>query len=134
MHRRQWELFAAIVGLVITSIAVFVVHSMAAKEYYSANSASMRLVAEKAVMVGIQYLPAEPSAAVAAAEQSAELGGVAPSEIETKIAADEQQITLCLKRKVPNYIAFLAVGLPSREIQVTAKAQRVFLNRRQTSI
>ena len=134
MQRRQWKLFAAYVGLLIMSTAAFTVHSIAAREYYSANCASMRIVAEKAVSVGIEYLPAEPSTAVAAAEQSAELGGVAPGEMEANIATDEQQITLCVRRKVPRYIAFLAIGLPSSEIQVTATAQRVFRHRPRTAI
>jgi hypothetical protein len=112
--------------VIVTGSGALLTHTMAARLYYAANSASMRLVAETAVRAGAQYLPAEPAAAMRAAQDSAELCGIAPSEIvETQVAADNQGITLSLSRKVPRYVAFLAVGLPSHEIHVTASARRV---------
>ncbi len=125
--RKPWlnpRVLSAVV--VITSAAALLAHTMAARVYYNANSASLRIVAENAVRAGAEYLPAEPAAAMRAAQDSAELSGIAPNEIvQTEVAADNQGITLSLSRRVPRYIAFLAVGLPGRDIRVTASARRV---------
>src|SRR5262249_6036662 len=117
-------LIIANVALLLMSTTAFTVHTMAAREYYVANAVSLRIVAETAVRAGVEYLPGQPTAAMRTVQRLTELRGVAPSEIVlTKVATDEQQITLCLRRKVPSSTAFMTVGLPSREIRVTASAR-----------
>jgi hypothetical protein len=68
---------------------------MAAAVFYTANSASLQIVAENAVRTAAEYLPMEPAIAVRIAVNYAETGGIAPDEIVlTKVAGDDRAITL----------------------------------------
>lgn len=111
--------------VLITSAAALLVHSMAAAVFYDTNSASLQIVAENAVRTAAEYLPRDPSVAVFVADNYAKTGGIAADEIVlTKVAGDDRAITLSLRRRIPGYVAFLALGLPSREIRVTVSARK----------
>jgi hypothetical protein len=111
--------------VLITSAAALLVHSMAAAVFYDTNTASLQIVGENAVRTAAEYLPKEPSVAVLIADNYATTGGIAPDEIVlTRVAGDDRAITLSLRRRIPGYVAFLALGLPSREIRVTVSARK----------
>jgi hypothetical protein len=98
-------------------------HCFIARAYYSLNSQGLGLVASMAVRMGAKYLPANPRAAIQIADADARDNGIAPAEIVfTESSSDNKVLTIRLDRKVPQYVALLAVGLPARDIDVTASA------------
>jgi hypothetical protein len=117
--------------LIITFGVVFLsgemmMHRILAKEYYHLKVETLQLTAATAAKVGAQYLPTDPHAAVQEANTYAEGHGVAPAEIVfTQLSANNTVLTIRLARKIPIYVAVLAVGgLPARDIEVTASAWR----------
>lgn len=106
--------------------AELTVHRLLGEEYYYLKVETLRLTAAAAAKVGAQYLPMDPYAAVREANTYAEGHGVAPAEIIfTQLSADNTVLTIRLERKIPIYVALLAVGgLPARDIDVTASASR----------
>ena len=76
--------------------------------------------------MGAEYLPANPRAAVRIADAFAQRHGIAPAEIVfTQLSPDNSVLTIRLDRKIPSYVAVLAMGgLPARDIDVTASAWR----------
>ena len=106
--------------------AELIVHSIFAREYYYLNVENLRLVALTAVKMGAVYLPANPPAAVRVADAYAQHHGIARAEIVfTELSPDGNVLTIRLDRKIPQYLAVLAIGgLPARDINVTASAWR----------
>lgn len=99
-------------------------HSIVARAYYSLNSQSLQLVASMGVKVGAEYLPANPRAAVRIAEAYAQDHGIAPAEIVfTECSSDNRVLTIRLDRKVRQYVALFAVGLPARDINLTVSVR-----------
>jgi hypothetical protein len=115
-----------IVFAVITLPAELIMHSIFAREYYYLNAKNLQLMALTAVKMGAIYLPANPRAAVRIADAYVQSHGVAPAEIVfTELSSDNSVLTIRLDRKIPQYVAVLAVGgLPARDINVTASAWR----------
>ena len=112
-----------IVFAVITLPAELIGHSIVAREYYYLNVKNIQLVALTAAKTGAQYLPADPRAAVRVANAYAKGHGIAPAEVVfTEISSDDHVLTIRLDRKIPMYVAVLALGLPARDINVTASA------------
>jgi hypothetical protein len=111
---------------VITLPIELTVHSIFAREYYNLNLTNLRLVALTAVNAGAQYLPVDPPAAVRVADAYARHQGVTRAEILlTELSPDGKVLTIRLDRKIPLYVAVLAMGgLPAREINVMASARR----------
>ena len=102
-----------------------VVHSILAKVDYDLCSVSLEMVASLAARTGAEYLPADPRMAVQVADAYAKLNGILPREIIfIRVTPDHRTLRIRLNRKLPTYITLLAVGLPSREIAVTASAQK----------
>src|SRR5208282_3300929 len=102
-----------------------IVHSIFAREYYYLNVKNLRLVALTAAKMGAVYLPTNPRAAVWIADAYVQSHGVAPAEIVfTEPSSDSNVLTIRLDRRIPLYLALLAVGLPARDISVTASAGR----------
>jgi hypothetical protein len=100
------------------------VHGAFAREYYYLNVNDLRLVALTAVKIGAQYLPVDPAAAIRMADAYARHHGIARAEIVlTELSPDGKVLTIRLERKIPQYLAVLAMGgLPARDIDVTASA------------
>ena len=108
----------------ILLVAALIAHSFIARAYYSLNSQRLEVVASMAVRVGAEYLPANPRTAVRIADAYARDNGIAPGEIVfTEPSSDNNVLTIRLDRKVPQYVALFTVGLPARDISVTASAQ-----------
>lgn len=109
----------------IMVMSALIVHTMAARAYYSLNSRNLQLVATMAVRAGAEYMPKDPRGAIQIASRFVRHCGVASSEIiSTDVSADDYTLTITLYRKVPKYVSLLALGLPSRLISVTATGQR----------
>ena len=105
--------------------AELIVHSIFAREYYYLNVKNLRLVALTAAKMGAVYLPTNPRAAVWIADAYVQSHGVAPAEIVfTEPSSDSNVLTIRLDRRIPLYLALLAMGLPARDISVTASAWR----------
>jgi hypothetical protein len=93
--------------------------------YYRSNSKMMQMVAVTAVRAGAAYLPANPKTAVQVADAYVKLYGVMPNEIvSTVVAANDNTLTIVLRRELPTYVTLLVMGLPGREINVTAQARK----------
>ena len=109
----------------ITLPGMLIVQTIVARAYYRLNSQSLQLIASMAVKVGAECLPANPRAAVRIADAFARDHGIAPAEIVfTESSSDNNVLTIKLDRKVPQYVAVFAVGLPAHDISVTASAWR----------
>jgi hypothetical protein len=81
------------------------------------------MAAAVAVNAGVEFLPADRSAGVRAAEESAQRSGLRRAEIVfTGTSPNNRTLTLRLIREIPWYVAVCTVGLPGREISVTASA------------
>jgi hypothetical protein len=121
----RWRVML-IVFAVITLPIELLVHGVFAREYYNLNVKSLRLVALTAVKMGAQYLPADPPAAVRVADEYAQRQEITRAEIVfTELSSDNNVLTIRLDRKIPQYMAVLALGgLPARDISVTASAWR----------
>jgi hypothetical protein len=117
-----------VILIVITAIvlpAELIVHSVVARKYYYLDVEDLKLVARTAAKTGAEYLPADPRAAVHEANAYARVHGIAPTEIVfTELSSDNTVLTIRLDRKIPLYLALLALGLPARDISVTASAGR----------
>jgi len=124
---RKFVRVAALSLLAATTwIGALVVHSVVANMHYRLNYVRLQMAADIAVKAGAMYLPADPGAAVRVADAYAGLNGVLPAEIVfTKVAPDRHTLWIRLDYKMPTYVALFAVGLPSREIAVTASAQSI---------
>jgi len=98
--------------------------SYLASQVYSFYIRNLELVAITAVKMGANHLPADPNAAVRVADACAEGLGMAKAEIvSTEVSADDNVLTIRLDRKIPSYLAVLALGkLPTRYLSVTARA------------
>lgn len=108
---------------VMTSIAALIMHNLSAKLYYNLNLTKLKTAAYVAVDGGARYLPGQPQSAVRFADTYLKNNGVMPSEIEfTGVSSDRSTLRIRLRRKMPFYVALLAVELPSRWIVVTASA------------
>jgi hypothetical protein len=100
------------------------VHSILARIYYNLNSLELQTAADIAVRAGGQYLPGNPHAAMSIADAYLRRYGVAPDEIVfTGTTPDDLTLTIRLRRRMPWYMAALAINLPSRIITVTATEQ-----------
>jgi hypothetical protein len=110
----------------ITLPVELLMHGAFARDYYYLNVNNLRLVALTAVKMGAQYLPTDPPAAIRVADAYAQHHGIAPTEIVlTELSPDRSVLTIRLERKIPQYLAVLAMGgLPARDINVTASAWR----------
>ena len=108
----------------ITLPGMLIVQTIVARAYYRLNSQSLQLIALMAVKVGAGCLPANPRAAVRIADAFARDHGIAPAEIVfTQLSPDNSVLTIRLDRKIPSYLAVLAMGgLPARDIKATASA------------
>jgi hypothetical protein len=108
-----------------TLIAAFVLHCIAASMYYEINAKILRMAASGAVAAGARYLPMNPRIAVLVTRSYASMIGVLPNEIRSvEVSPDLHTLTICLERKVPMYLTILSVGLPGRDIGVTASARQ----------
>jgi hypothetical protein len=74
----------------IMVMSALIVHTMAARAYYSLNSRNLQLVATMAVRAGAEYLPKDPRGAIQIASRFVRHCGVASSEIiSTDVSADD---------------------------------------------
>jgi hypothetical protein len=121
----RWRVML-ILFAVITLPVELTVHSILAREYYYLNVKSLQLMALTAVKMGAEYLPADPRGAVQVADAYVQTQGIAPAEIVfTEPSSDSNMLTIRLDRKIPRWVAVLAMGgLPARDISVTASAWR----------
>ena len=124
--RKPWLSRRALtILLIIVGPTLLVVHSVSASLYYAMNSSMLQTIAAQAVRTAAEHLPTEPAVAARIADECLKAGGVAVDEIVlTSVSADNGTIMVVLNRKVPLFLAFLAVGLPSRAISVTASARK----------
>jgi hypothetical protein len=115
-----------IVFAVITFPTELMVHGIFAREYYYLYVKNLQLMALTAVKMGAVYLPADPRAALRVADAYAHSQGIASAEIVfTELSSDNNILTIRLDRKIPQYVAVIALGgLPARDISVTASAWR----------
>ncbi len=82
----------------------------------------MQKATDSAVLAGANYLPDNPSQAIAGAVQFAESNGVKASEIVSNtVAANDLSITMKVQRTLPFFFA-RALGLKSGAVVVTATA------------
>ena len=122
-RQRRFSRRALLVFLASSLAGVLALHSATARLYYSMNLRLLQSAAILAVRAGAVYLPTAPALAMRETDDCARLSGVAPQEIvQASVSADGCRITLSLDRKVPKSLSFLAIGLPSREVRVTASA------------
>jgi hypothetical protein len=117
--------FAAAIVLLVTILAdALIVHSTA-DIYFKLNFLKLQTAADIAVRAGAQYLPRDSRAAEQVAVTYAKYNGVDSNEIElVEIDSAKRILSIRLRRKIPIYISLFAVGLPHREIAVTASAQK----------
>jgi hypothetical protein len=110
----------------ITLPVELLMHGAFARDYYYLNVNNLRLVALTAVKMGAQYLPTDPPAAIRVADAYAQHHGITRDEIVlTELSPDGNMLTIRLERKIPQYLAVLAMGgLPARDINVTASEWR----------
>jgi hypothetical protein len=103
-----------------------IVNNRLAREYYYLNVKNLQLMALTAVKMGAEYLPADPRVAVEVADAYVQSQGIDPAEIVfPEPSSNNNVLTIRLHRKIPRYVAVLAMGgLPAREICVTASARR----------
>jgi Flp pilus assembly protein TadG len=88
--------------------------------YY--NWGLLQKAADSSVLAGAQYLPTNQAGGITAASNIAGLNGITSDEIvSTTVAADQNSITINLKRTVPYYLA-LVVGLRSGQVIASATA------------
>ena len=113
-----------IVFVVLILPVELIAHSICAREYYYLNVRELQVMALTAVKIGADYLPTDPRAAVRVADAYVQSQGIAPPEIVfTQLSSDNSVLTIRLDRKIPSYVAVLAMGgLPARDIDVTASA------------
>jgi Flp pilus assembly protein TadG len=91
-----------------------------AVEYY--NWGQLQKSADAAVLAGANYLPDNPTTAVATANQLAQSNGANAAEIKsTTVGAGNSTITIKLQRTVPYYFAKV-IGLSSGVVTVSAQA------------
>jgi hypothetical protein len=113
---------AAVSLLAVTTWIV--VHSIVARMCYDLYCARLGMAASMAARTGAEYLPTDPTMAVQVAHAYAKLSGILPGEIIfIRVTPDHRTLSIRLNRRMPTYIALFAVGLPSRDISVTASAQ-----------
>jgi hypothetical protein len=124
-QRSPGRLRVAVVLAGTTLMAAFVLHCIAASMYYEINTTILRMAASGAVAAGARYLPRNPRTAVLVTRSYANLIGVLPNEIRSvEVSPDLHTLTIRLGRKVPVYLTILNVGLPGRDIGVTAWARK----------
>ena len=111
-----------IVFAVITLPAELIGHSIVAREYYYLNVKNIQLVALTAAKTGAQFcrgihqlLCEWPMHMRKVTESPAEV-------VFTDDLFDDHALTIRLDRKIPMYVAVLALGLPARDINVTTSA------------
>jgi hypothetical protein len=121
----RWRVILVLFTLITLAIELMM-YGVFAREYYYLNVKRLRLVALTAVKMGAQYLPADPPAAVRVADEYAQRREITGAEIVfTEVSSDNNVLTIRLDRKIPQYVAVLALGgLPARNISVTASASR----------
>jgi hypothetical protein len=121
----RWRVMLTVLAMITLPVELLM-HGAFARDYYYLNVNNLRLVALTAVKMGAQYLPTDPPAAIRVADAYAQHHGIAPTEIVlTELSPDESVLTIRLERKIPQYLAVLAMGgLPARDINVTASAWR----------
>jgi hypothetical protein len=132
MAIRQFSRLSVFCRVILIALAAItlpfelLMHGALARDYYYLNVNNLRLVALTAVKMGVQYLPADPPAAIRMADAYAQHHGIARAEIVlTELSPDGNVLTIRLERKIPQYLAVLAMGgLPARDINVTASAWR----------
>ncbi len=118
---------ARIILAMIIGPTLLLVHSVSAGLYYNWNSSMLAIIAAHAVRTAVERLPMEPVLAARTANECLKNDGIAVEEIvQTAVSANNRTIMVVLNRKVPTLLAFLAVGLPSDEIRVTASAKKEF--------
>lgn len=112
---------AVIIALVIPAlVGATALGSDVAVEYY--NWAQIQKATDAGVLAGASYLPDNPAQAIATAQLLAEQNGVKSSEItSTSVAADDQSITMQVKRTVPYFFAKV-LGLSTGMVTVQASA------------
>ena len=115
----------------IALAAELMAHRVWSREYYDLNVRNLQLVAVTAARVGARYLPADPHAAVRAANAYAQSHGIERTEIVlTELSSNDNALTIRLDRKISVFIAMFALGeLPARYISVTASARRQYPRR-----
>jgi hypothetical protein len=120
-----------IVFVAIAFAAELMALSVLARKYYDLNVRNLQLVADTAARVGARYLPADPHAAVRAANAYAQSHGIERTEIVlTELSWNDNVLTIRLDRKICVFIAMFALGeLPARYISVTASARRQYPRR-----
>lgn len=89
------------------------------------NWMEIQKAADAAVIAGASYLPLDPATAIATADSYAEQNGVAAGEIvSTTVAANNQSITIAVRRTVPTAFARLLGVFQGRvAAQATAAVQ-----------
>ncbi len=107
-------------GAIIALLACLALCTDIGVHYY--NWAQLQKAADLGVLAGANYLPDNPTQAIATAQQMSELNGVAASEIQsTSVASDDSSITMQMQRKVPYYFARV-LGMTNATIDVTSVA------------
>ena len=120
---RQWP--SGQTGALIAGIVVFLLGSVAlgtdvAVHYY--NWVQLQKAADSGVLAGANWLPDDPTRAIATASQFAQSNGVTAAEISsTTVAGDSLSITMQVQRTVPYYFAQV-LGMTSGLLKVSATA------------
>jgi len=119
----RWRIALITFGVIAFS-GELIAQNFVGGTFYSLYIKNLELIAITAAKTGAKHLPADPNAAVRIADTCAEGLGMAKAEIvSTEVSADDNVLTIRLDRKIPSYLAVLALGkLPTRYLSVTARA------------
>jgi hypothetical protein len=118
--RQRVMVFLLITGMV----AEFGIHTRCSKAFYDLNVKRLQLIAVMAVGAEVEFLPGNPAAAAQVAGSSVQHNGITRNEIILiHTSSDGRVLTITLHRRFPKYVALFFVGLPSRDITVTARAE-----------
>ena len=124
--RRRARLFVLVAALMAGEVAM---HTLLARAYYDLNLKRLQLIAVMAATAGAEHLPGDPGMAVRVARSCARFNGIGRDEIVfVRASSDDQVLTVRLDRRIPSYLALFVVGLPARDMTVTASARSLAAN------
>ena len=117
---RRRLLAAVAIGALASAVMV---HAASALMYYRMTLIRLTAIDQQAVREGAAWLREDPPRAIRTAQLYALDHGIAAGEIGfIRTAPDGSSLGMGLNRKIPAYIAVLALGLPGRIVKVTAWA------------
>lgn len=96
-----------------------IVDGAVSRYYFYSNWIRLQTAADAAAVAGSNYLPANPTRALAVAREYAELNGVRANEIVAeRVSRNDREISLHVMRTVPFYLT----GAPTRAVNARASA------------